>query len=91
MIVVCTPTYNRRWAWNWSRMCMDMQDRQPDLWIVVDNSEDPSQDWSVSKEHPKVQYHSVPQKEPIGKLRNRCLELALQAGADWIVFWDDDD
>ena len=31
------------------------------------------------------------EKEPIGKLRNRCLDLALAAGADYIVFWDDDD
>lgn len=55
MIVVCTPTRNRRWAWNWSRMCMDAQDQQADLWIVVDNSDDPNQDWSVSQQHPKVQ------------------------------------
>jgi glycosyltransferase involved in cell wall biosynthesis len=27
----------------------------------------------------------------IGELRNKCLDLALQSGADFIVFWDDDD
>jgi glycosyltransferase involved in cell wall biosynthesis len=90
-IIVCTPTSNRRWSWEFSRYCMDTQLQQPDAWIVVDNSDDPNSDWSISKEHPLVIYSHVDGKEPIGALRNRCIELALENGADYIVFWDDDD
>ena len=91
MIAVCTPTRNRRWAWEWSRMCLDHQDRQDLVWIIVDNSDDPAQSWEVAKSHPKVQYHAVPGKQTVGALRNRCLEFALQTEAEYVVFWDDDD
>lgn len=64
---------------------------KPDLWIVVDNSTTPAYDWSISKNCPLVEYHRVYGPEPIGRLRNICLDLALAAGADYIVFWDDDD
>lgn len=64
---------------------------KPDLWVVVDNSTTPAEDWSVAKEYPGVLYDRVYETKPIGWLRNRCLELALENGADYIVFWDDDD
>lgn len=64
---------------------------KPDLWIIVDNSTTPAEDWSVAKEYPGVLYDRVHGQKPIGWLRNRCLELALENGADYIVFWDDDD
>ena len=70
---------------------MNSQLLQPDLWIVLDNSSRPADDWSVAKDHPKVLYERVYEKKPIGWLRNRCLDLALENGADYIVFWDDDD
>lgn len=70
---------------------MDTQRQQPDAWIVLDNSDDPSQDWSVAQDHPLVIYHRVDEKQPIGALRNQCLALALAEGADYILFWDDDD
>jgi glycosyltransferase involved in cell wall biosynthesis len=69
---------------------MHSQQQKPDVWIVLDNSTDPDQDWSIACDDPLVQYHKVPE-QPIGALRNRCLELALEQGADYIVFWDDDD
>lgn len=90
-IVVCTPTKNRRWSWLFSKTCLGMQIRQPDLWIVVDNSSVPAYDWSVAKDHPLVLYDRVYGVATVGALRNRCLELALENGADYIVFWDDDD
>lgn len=90
-IVVCTPTKDRRWSWEFSKTCMAMQKRKPDLWIVVDNSSTPAYDWSVSKDHPNVLYSRVYGNNTIGFLRNRCIELALENGADYIVFWDDDD
>ena len=67
------------------------QQLKPDVWIVVDNSTCPADDWSVATDLPWVVYDRVPEPRPIGWLRNRCLELALEQGADYIVFWDDDD
>jgi glycosyltransferase involved in cell wall biosynthesis len=64
---------------------------KPDLWIVLDNSTRPADDWAVAKDLPWVLYERVVEEKPIGWLRNRCLELALENGADYIVFWDDDD
>lgn len=90
-VVVCTPTHNRRWAWKFSKSCMDAQKLKPDLWIVLDNSTLPAEDWSVAKDYPNVLYDRIYEKKPIGWLRNRCLDLALEQGADYIVFWDDDD
>jgi len=70
---------------------MDMQVRKPDLWVVLDNSSTPANDWSIAKERSGVLYERVYEVRPIGWLRNRCLEIALEQGADYIVFWDDDD
>lgn len=68
-----------------------MQTLQPDKWIVLDNSTTPAYDWSVARDLSFVEYHRVHGEVSIGHLRNQCLELALNAGADFIVFWDDDD
>jgi glycosyltransferase involved in cell wall biosynthesis len=70
---------------------MSMQIHAPDLWIIVDNSTTPAQDWSVAKDHPGVLYTRVYEPCTIGTLRNRCIDLALEQGADILVFWDDDD
>lgn len=70
---------------------MNTQIRQPDLWIVLDNSSCPADDWAVAKDRPGVLYERVYGVHPIGWMRNRCLDLALENGADAIVFWDDDD
>lgn len=87
-VVVCTPTKDRRWTWEFSKACMDAQLQKPDLWIVLDNSTSPEKDWSIAT---GVQYERIEEPKPIGWLRNRCIELALEQGADYIVFWDDDD
>lgn len=70
---------------------MDSQILKPDLWIVLDNSTTPAYDWSVAKDRSNVLYERIYEKRPIGWLRNRCIDLALENGADYIVFWDDDD
>jgi glycosyltransferase involved in cell wall biosynthesis len=67
---------------------MDAQIRKPDLWVVLDNSSCPAEDWSIAT---GVHYERVYEPRPIGWLRNRCLEIALEKGAEYIVFWDDDD
>lgn len=90
-VVACTPTRNRRWTWAFSRTCMDMQIRRPDLWIIVDNSTSPAEDWSVARDIPGVLYERVTGPKTVGALRNRCIELALENNADILVFWDDDD
>lgn len=91
MIIACTPTRNRRWSWEFSKACMLAQVQKPDKWIVVDNSTSPDHDWSVSKELSFVDYHTASPGTSIGNLRNLCLDLALKSGAEYIVFWDDDD
>lgn len=90
-LAVCTPTKNRRWAWEFSKYCMDTQKTQPTKWIIVDNSTSPELDWSVAKSHPLVVYEKVEGEKPIGWLRNRTIDLALKEEADFLVFWDDDD
>jgi len=72
-------------------MCMLMQKQKPDKWIVLDNSSCPAYDWSVAKDFPLVDYHREYSPLTIGELRNKCLDLALKEGAEYIVFWDDDD
>ncbi len=67
---------------------MDAQIRKPDLWVVVDNSTTPAEDWSIAT---GVHYERVYEPRPIGWLRNRCIDIALEKGAEYIVFWDDDD
>jgi glycosyltransferase involved in cell wall biosynthesis len=70
---------------------MLMQKQKPDKWIVVDNSTCPAYDWSASKALPMVDYNRVYEPMTIGALRNVCIEKALAMGAEYIVFWDDDD
>lgn len=90
-VIACTPTKDRRWSWEFSRTCMDMQIQKPDLWVILDNSSSPAQDWSVAKGRTGVLYERVYEVRPIGWMRNRCVEIALEQGADYIIFWDDDD
>jgi len=91
-IAACTPTRNRRWTWNFSKACMETQLIKPDIWIILDNSSDPNQDWSISvKDNPSVIYEREQIPRTIGWMRNRCLEIALENHVDYIVFWDDDD
>lgn len=92
-IAVCTPTRNRRWAWEWSRFCFDHQEIPADRldWIIVDNSSDPTQDWSVSQSHPRVRYTRASPDTPLSDLRNLCLDEAYKTDCEYIVFWDDDD
>jgi len=70
---------------------MDLQKLQPDVWFVLDNSTNPDEDWSVSKGHPKVRYEHIEGEKPIAWLRNRCIDVALEEQADYLIFWDDDD
>jgi glycosyltransferase involved in cell wall biosynthesis len=90
-VVVCTPTCNRRWAYSFSRACLESQIEQDFVWVIVDNSDVPDADWSAARDNPRVVYEKVDGKHPIGWLRNKCIELALEHEFDYLVFWDDDD
>lgn len=75
---------------------MKQQTVQPDLWVIVDNSETTEESWeNILKLFPseKVSYtHVGKEKKTIGWMRNMCIQQAGQPGqADYIVFWDDDD
>lgn len=94
--VVCTPTKNRRWAYEFSKECLEQQTHKADVWVIVDNSDDRTQDWSMCEELsniPSMDVHYVKESQPrtIGWLRNKCIEIALERKAEFIVFWDDDD
>lgn len=68
-----------------------LQKQKPDKWIVLDNSTSPAYDWCFAKDFSLVDYHRIYEPMSIGALRNLCIEKALEAGAEYIVFWDDDD
>lgn len=57
----------------------------------MDNSDNCDKDWSMAQGMPKTQYEKVDGQHPIGWMRNRCMELALQHPFEYLVFWDDDD
>ena len=68
--------------------CMKRQTVQPDVWIVVDNSDSEEQGW---KQVEGIVLFRLAGQQPIGKMRNICIEHALAYKPDYIVFWDDDD
>ncbi len=94
-VVILTPTFNRRFAWEFARFCVYHQThpREQMHWIILDNSDDPREDWSAAADEKElsVEYHKVEGKKPIGWLRNRLLEYAQAHDPDYVAFWDDDD
>jgi len=95
LVVVCTPTYNRRFCLDFSVECFKRQ-TYPNLhWIIVDNSDDPEKDWSPiqqkEKEGIKITYFHIKTRKPVGYLRNVCLKEAMKLSPEFIAFWDDDD
>jgi glycosyltransferase involved in cell wall biosynthesis len=71
--------------------CMKQQLVKPDLWIIVDNSDILEQSWEPIQSDVPVKYIALKDRQPIGALRNMCLEAALAENAEYILFWDDDD
>ena len=60
---------------------------KPDHWIVLDNTPGDG-GWTPSE---LTTLHRHPEPLTIAEMRNKCLELALETGCEFIVFWDDDD
>lgn len=94
-VVVCTPTYNRRFSLEFSALVMKLQTYKNIVnWVIIDNSSDDTQSWEPIKDMtglPPVTYVRIHEKKPIGFLRNRCIEEALKHDSKYIAFWDDDD
>ena len=88
MIVVCTPTRNRGWTQAFSEACMRTQSLQPDHWIVLDNSDIPEKGWVTSAAFTVTRIEG---NQTVACMRNHILDMAMALGADFIVFWDDDD
>ena len=86
-VCVCTPTRNRGWTQAFSEACMRTQTLKPDHWIVLDNTQGEG-GWTTSE---LVTLHTHTEPLTIAQMRNKCLELALKTGCEFIVFWDDDD
>lgn len=66
---------------------MRAQTMKPDLWIVLDNTQGEG-GW---KESELITLHRHAEPLTIAQMRNTCIELAIKAGCEFIVFWDDDD
>jgi len=86
-ICVCTPTRDRGWTQAFSEACMRRQTVKPDRWIVVDNTQGKG-GWTPSE---LSTLHRHPEPLTTAEMRNRCVELAIETGCEFIVFWDDDD
>lgn len=94
LVVVCTPTCNRRFSLEFSALCMKRQTYKNLHWIIVDNSTNEAEDWSpiqTMEGLPPVTYLRIPDKKPIGHLRNVCLDEAKKLSPGYVAFWDDDD
>lgn len=94
LVVVCTPTCNRRFSAEFSAACMNRQTYPNIHWLVVDNSTSEDESWAPIKEHAKVPLTYIridDEKKPIGYLRNVCIDEALKLSPTFIAFWDDDD
>ena len=94
-VVVCTPTFNRKFSLEFSAMVMRKQTYNNIIgWIVIDNSSDDDKSWEdITKMEgiPPVSYLRIRDKKPIGALRNLCIQKALELNPTFITFWDDDD
>lgn len=94
-LVVCTPTYNRKFTLEFSAMVLRKQTYKNILaWVIVDNSSDEDKSWSdvqTMKFDFPVVYVRIHEKKPIGAMRNILLQEALKFPCDYIAFWDDDD
>lgn len=83
---VCISTRNRSEFFDWTQMMVERQTLQPKGVVIVDGSESPSsfKNWS------KALYHHIP-NIILGESRNVAIDSAIQAGAEFIAIWDDDD
>ena len=89
-VSVLTPTYNRRKFIPTIIRCFLSQTYPKSKleWIILDDGSDPVEDCFKAANLPMVRYIREPEKQNIGKKRNR---LNQEAKGDIIVWMDDDD
>lgn len=93
LVVVVTPTYNRRQWFPLAKHCF-LHQTYPQArlqWVVVDDSDEGQTVEDLVMGMPNVIYKRLPEKVKLGHKRNLCLDLAVAAKADIIAFQDDDD
>lgn len=90
VLSVLTPTRNRVSHFALAVECMRRQTwTDPVEWVIVEDGEQDIRSLLTDlPENITVRYERVEGVEPIGKKRNRCLDLAT---GPIYVFWDDDD
>jgi glycosyltransferase involved in cell wall biosynthesis len=90
VLSVLTPTRNRAHRFPLAVECMRRQTwTDPVEWIIVEDGEQSVRTLLTDlPENVEVRYERLDCVEPIGKKRNRCVDLAT---GPICVFWDDDD
>lgn len=90
VLSVLTPTRNRASRFPLAVECMRRQTwTDPVEWVIVEDGEQSVQTLLTDlPENVVVRYVRIEGAEPIGKKRNRCVELAT---GPIYIFWDDDD
>ena len=91
LVIIVTPTYNRRKFLPYLISYFKHQDYPKDLLklIILDDSNESNQDLILDD---RITYiHSNLEKKPIGEKRNILNNLAKNAGAEYIACFDDDD
>jgi len=90
VLSVLTPTRNRANRFALAVECMRRQTWQdPVEWVIVEDGDDDVRPLLTDlPENVVVKYTRLDENEPIGKKRNRCLDLAT---FPILVCWDDDD
>lgn len=90
VLSVLTPTCNRASRFPLAVECMRRQTwTDPVEWVIVeDGTQDVRSLLTDLPENVMIRYERIDGDEPIGKKRNRCVELAT---GPIYIFWDDDD
>ena len=90
VLSVLTPTRNRAHRFPLAVECMRRQTwADPVEWIIVEDGEQNVRSLLTDlPENVWVRYYRLDCDEPIGRKRNRCVDLAT---GPICVFWDDDD
>lgn len=90
LVSILTPTYNRRKFIPTLIQCFLSQTypKEKMEWIILDDGSDPVEDCFRAKDLPMLRYIREPEKQNIGRKRNR---LNQEAKGEILIWMDDDD
>lgn len=103
MVSIITPTHRKGKYWEITVESVLQQTCTDFEWVVLDNSPDSyfEKDFNTFMEsHPKyetvrknvkIYKESFPLGTPVGRIKNRCVELCSCAYNDWVLVFDHDD